>query len=200
MSNTLLAQYKTKFTKALEFIADDLRLTEDEVQELLTWMARTTRSRLFRPVQYSEATQPKDAPDENSFEHVFIPELDDLNTKRPKEKKNEIAILAVTDTRSKIGAGTEKRKHPETKPTSVARKVVGSTKPAGSTKSSVPKLTGISAQQPVKKDQAADKTKKASIASKTSVPATKTAPIKQIPARPGLKSIPATSKSSKSKN
>lgn len=200
MSNTLLSQYKNKFTKALEFIADDLRLSEDEVQELLTWMARTTRSRLFRPAQYTESVQTKDIPDSNSFEHVFIPELDELNTKsRPKEKKNETLVPAVTNTRPKLGSGVEKGKQPTTV-VPVSRKTAGGTKPQGSAKSPVPKLARIPTQQSAQKTQAADKAKKAPAVSKTTALATKTNTLKQVPARPGIKPNLPTTKPSKSKN
>jgi hypothetical protein len=194
MSNTILAQYKAKFSKALDFIVEDLRLSEDEVQELLTWMTRNTRSRIFRPVSYNDAVTHKETSDSNSFEAVFIPELDELNTKsRPKEKKNEISKPAAPNIKPKPAQGTSKGK-PEA---SVVRSgTTGGTKPTGSPKPPVPKSVRINTA----KAQVTSKTTKAPIKASTTTLATKANAVKQVSTRPSIKPIKAAPISSKPKN
>ena len=199
MSNTVLAKYKTSFSKALDTIVEDLRMSEDEVQELLTWMTKATRSRIFRPTQYVDEAVPQKERDSNNFEAVFIPDLDELDTQRPKEKKNEAnkPIAGTKPSSSKSsGSGIQKAS------TIIQAPAARGTVPKGSTKPSVPKLVGINPTGGTKqKAKVADKVEKAPVKNTAaSSTATKANTNKQIPARPVSKPVQAATKPSKSKN
>lgn len=201
MSNTLLNQYKIKFTKALDFIIEDLRLSEDEVQELLTWMTRTTRNRIFRPTSHvSETTQPKEL-DSNSFEAVFIPDLDELNTKAgSKDKKNEAIKPSTIGSKPSASQGTGARKETQSKASPIAGKTTGGTVSKGSTKPPIPKLGGVNSKAVPEKTKAAGKAEKATVKAAPTAVAPKASPVKQVPARKVIQPIKAITKSSKPKN
>lgn len=201
MSNSVLTQYKTKFTKALDFIVEDLRMSEDEVQELLTWMTKATRSRIFRPTSYADEVVSAKESDGNNFEAVFIPDLDDLDTKRPKEKKNETVKPAGIVNKPCPSKGSEGRAAQKQPPKVVPSSVAGRAKPTGSTKPPVPKLVGINTTgKDSQKIKAAGKAEKATSKGNPTAAATKTTPIKQVPVGKISKPVTAATKSSKPKN
>lgn len=201
MSNTLLNQYKSKFSKALDFIIEDLRLSEDEVQELLTWMTKTTRNRIFRPTEYaSDTAQPKEL-DSNNFEAVFIPDLDELNTKAgSKDKKNEIPKPSTISSKPSASQGTGTRKAVASKTSTVPSKTTGRAVAKGSTKPPIPKLGGINTKQLQQKAKVAGKAEKAPVKAAPTAPAPKANPIKQVSTRQSIKPIQAITKPSKPKN
>lgn len=201
MSNSVLTQYKTKFTKALDFIVEDLRLSEDEVQELLTWMTKATRSRIFRPTSYAEETTVQQNEQErNNFEAVFIPDLDELDTKpRPKEKKNEVIKPTNGSSKPVVSQSTERGSQQKAKAKAISPAITGGTKPTGSTKPSVPKLSGNNGGG-AQKAKAPSKTEKATVKNITSAVTAKTNPIKQVSARQIIKPVKAATKPSKPKN
>ena len=200
MSNTILAKYKTSFSKALDTIVEDLRMSEDEVQELLTWMTRATRSRIFRPAQYVEDKVQSKERDSTNFEAVFIPDLDELDTQRPKEKKNEAnkpATGSKPSASKSLGNGVQKVSPP------IKAGVTGGSVAKGSTKPPVPKLVGIrsTAGGTKQKAKATSKVEKATVKSApTGSAATKTTTVKQVPIRPSGKPVQAATKPNKPKN
>lgn len=200
MSSTLLTQYKTKFSKALDFIIEDLRLSEDEVQELLTWMTRTTRNRIFRPAAYSEVSQPKEV-DTNNFEAVFIPDLDELNTKTSsKDKKNEIIKPSNVSNKPRVSQGAKAGATVKSKASTIAGKTAGRTVATGSTKSPVPKLGRIDTKPTAEKTKTTNKSEKIPAKATPTAATTKTNTLKQVPNRPSIKPVQTATKPSKPKN
>lgn len=129
MSEKLAQKIKAQVEKFTSSVVEDLRLTEDEVRDILSHMAGHARSLLFssRPV----AASPKEESAVTEFEGLHIPELDDLqdgNLTRPKavKKKENYVKESVKP------ATTPKRSEPVSKDFFI-KSAARTTKPAAKT-------------------------------------------------------------------
>lgn len=129
MSEKLAQKIKAQVEKFTSSVVEDLRLTEDEVRDILSHMAGHARSLLFssRPV----AAAPKEESAVTEFEGLHIPELDDLqdgNLTRPKASKKK-----ENDVKESVKqAATPKRSEPVSKDFFI-KSAARTTKPAAKT-------------------------------------------------------------------
>jgi hypothetical protein len=149
MSEKLTQKIKVQVEKFTASVVEDLRLSEDEVRDILSHMASHARSLLFssRP----SPSTPKEEPAASEFEGLHIPELDDLqdgNLTRPKVSKKK----ENNAKESAKPAPPAKRSEPVSKDFFI-RSAVKATKPAAKAgiKPSVPgraKPTGTGTAKP----------------------------------------------------